>query len=107
MSANKLHVRKGDKVAVISGAWKSDEPREVLDVDVEGGRVTVADVNMRYKHEKKSPQNPQGGRIHKEFPIDASNVLMWSDKAGKGVRTHIERVDGKAIRVGTCGTRFD
>jgi len=102
-----LHVKKGDKVVVVTGAWKGDEPREVLKVDIEAGRVVVAGVNIRFKHEKRSPQNPDGGRIEKEFPIDASNVRLWSEKAGKGVRTRNERVDGKRVRVGTCGTRFD
>ena len=43
-----------------------------------------------------------------EFPIDISNVQVYSEKAGKGVRTKIELVDGKRVRVGIpCGTRFD
>lgn len=103
----RLHIKKGDKVVVTSGAWKSNEPREVLQVDIDGGTVVVAEVNMRFKHEKRSPQNPDGGRIEKEFPIDASNVMLWSEKAGKGVRTRSERIDGKRVRVGTCGTKFD
>jgi large subunit ribosomal protein L24 len=104
----KMHVRKGDKVVVTAGADRSNEPREVLEVDAESGRVIVAGVNIRVKHARRSQQNPQGGRIEKEFPIDASNVLLWSDKAGKGVRTRIEVVDGKRVRVGVpCGTHFD
>lgn len=103
-----LHVKKGDKVVVVTGADKSNEPHEVLRVDRESGRVVVEGVNQRWKHERRSQQNPEGGRVQKEFPIDASNVLLWSEKAGKGVRTRIEVVDGKRIRVGVpCGTRFD
>ena len=46
--------------------------------------------------------------MEKEFPIDASNVLLYSEKAGKGVRTRIELKDGKRVRVGIpCGTEFD
>jgi hypothetical protein len=34
--------------------------------------------------------------------------LLYSEKAGKGVRTRVEMIDGKKVRVGTsCGTRFD
>lgn len=106
--AKSLHVKKGDKVVVISGAWKSSEPREVLQVDIPNGRVIVEGVNLRWKHERRSQQNPEGGRVQREFPIDASNVLVFSDKAGKGVRTRRELVDGKRVRVGVpCGTRFD
>jgi large subunit ribosomal protein L24 len=104
----KVHVKKGDKVVVIAGAHKSDDVHEVLRVDREAGRVVVEGVNLRWKHERRSQQNPEGGRIQKEFPIDVSNVQLWSEKAGKGVRTRTEVVDGKKVRVGVpCGTRFD
>jgi len=103
----KMHVKKGDQVVVIAGADKSDTPHEVLSCDSEGGRVFVKEVNMRWKHLKRSQQNPQGGRVRKEFPIHASNVLLYSEKAKKGVRVHFETIDGKKVRVGTCGTRFD
>ena len=106
--ANRLHVKKGDKIVVIAGADKSDKVHEVLDVDVDAGKVLVEGVNMRVKHMPRSQQNPQGARTRKEFPIDASNVLLYSEKAGKGVRTGIEIVDGKKVRVGKpCGTKFD
>ena len=105
---HKVRVKKGDKVVVIAGAYKSSEPRDVLKVDREAGRVVVEGVNLRWKHERRSQQNPEGGRVQREFSIDASNVLLFSEKAGKGVRTRIEIVDGKKVRVGVpCGTRFD
>ena len=104
----KMHVRKGDKVVVIKGADRGDEPREVLEIHPETGRVVVAEVNVRIKHARRSQENPQGGRIEQECPIDASNVLLWSEKAGKGVRTRTELIDGKRVRVGvSCGTKFD
>ncbi len=103
-----LHVKKGDKVVVILGADKSKEVREVLQVDVAAGRVLVQGANIRWKHLKRSQQNPQGGRIQKEFPIEASNVLLYSEKAGKGVRTRTEVVNGSRVRIGIpCGTKFD
>ena len=42
----KLHVKKGDKVVVITGRWRSKETHEVLQVDAERGRVTVQGVNL-------------------------------------------------------------
>ena len=107
MSRARSHVKKGDKVVVIAGADKSDTVHEVLQVMAESGKVIVKDVNMRWKHQRRSQQNPKGGRVRKEFPVDASNVLLYSEKAGKGVRTRTEVVDGKRVRVGTCGTRFE
>jgi large subunit ribosomal protein L24 len=107
-SAPKLHVRRGDKVVVISGQYKSDEPREVLSVQAEAGKVTLQGVNLRYKHHRRSQENPKGGRVQMEFPIPASKVLLYSEKLQKGTRTRTEVVDGKKVRVGVkCGTRFD
>lgn len=103
-----LHVKKGDKVVVTTGQYKSNEPREVLRVDSQTGRVIVQGVNLRWKHQRRSQQNPKGGRVQLEMPIAVSNVLLFSEKLGKGTRTKIEMVDGKKCRVGvSCGTRFD
>ncbi len=103
-----LHVKKGDKVVVISGQYRSNEPREVLRVLVEAGRVVVQGVNLRWKHHKRSQENPKGGRVQIEQPISASKVLLFSEKLKRGTRTRNERQDGKAIRVGVkCGTKFD
>jgi large subunit ribosomal protein L24 len=103
-----IHVKKGDKVVVTNGQYKSAEPREVLKVEAETGRVIVQGVNIRWKHHKRSQQNPKGGRVQMEQPIDASNVLLFSEKLGKGTRTKVLVVDGKKVRVGVrCGTKFD
>ncbi len=102
-------IRAGDKVVVIAGKDKSDKPREVIKVLSVANRVIVKDANMLWKHEKPSQASPKGGRIHREFPIHLSNVLLFSEKAGKGVRIRIEKKkDGKKVRVGIpCGTVFD
>ena len=104
----RMHIRKGDKVVVTSGQYKSTEVREVLKVDAETGKVIVQGVNLRWKHQRRSQQNPKGGRIQLEQPIDASNVLLFSEKLGKGTRTKVQLVEGKRVRVGVrCGTKFD
>jgi large subunit ribosomal protein L24 len=101
------HVKKGDKVVVMSGQYKSNEPREVLKVET-GGRVIVQGVNLRWKHQKRSQQNPKGGRVQMEMPIDASKVLLFSQKLGKGTRVKTQVQDGKKVRIGIrCGTNFD
>ena len=101
-----LHVRKGDKVYVISGADKGKGPVEVVRVIPERRQVIVEGVNMRWKHTRPSQQAPKGGRVRREFPIDASKVLLYSQKVQKGVRVRHVIKDGKRVRVGTCGTEF-
>jgi len=102
-----LHVKKGDKVVVTSGQYRSTEPHEVLKVFAEARRVIVQGINLRWKHQKRSQQNPKGGRVQLEQPIAASKVLLYSEKLKRGTRTKIQVVDGKRVRVGVkCGTVF-
>jgi large subunit ribosomal protein L24 len=84
-----MHVRKDDLVEVITGddAVKG-RARKVMRVLREKGKVVVEGVNRVYKHLKAraSRRNPQGGRLAKEMPIDASNVLLYCPTCKRGVR---------------------
>ena len=83
-----MHVRKDDLVEVIAGddAVKG-RARKVLRVLPDDGKVVVEGVNRVYKHVKPNRRNPQGGRLSKEMPIDASNVLLYCNTCRRGVRT--------------------
>ena len=80
-----MHVRKGDTVAVISGNDKGKRGA-VRIVLVAENRVVVEGVNLRWKHKKPTQKDPKGERIQREFPIHSSNVMLWDEKLGKGVR---------------------
>jgi large subunit ribosomal protein L24 len=71
---NKLHVKKGDTVRVISGNDKGKDGR-ILTVYPSKERVLVEGINMRTKHQKPSQESPQGGRTQREMPIHVSNVM--------------------------------
>ena len=75
MSMSKI--KKGDTVKVITGKDK-DKEGKVIAVDKKAGRVTVEGVNMLTKHTKPSAANQNGGIVHQEGPIDASNVMYKS-----------------------------
>lgn len=83
----KLHIRKGDVVRVISGNHKGSEGK-ILRVFPERSRVIVEGVNMRMRHMKPSQAYPQGGRVEREAPIHASNVMPLDRK---GVPTRVGR----------------
>lgn len=103
----KFHVKSGDQVVVVAGNEKGKRGRVLKMLAVEN-RLVVEGVNLRTKHLQKTQANPQGGKVEREMPIPVSNVLLWSDKAQKGVRTRIEDNNGKKVRVGIpCGTQFD
>ncbi len=102
-----MHIKKGDKVQVISGKDKG-KVGEVLQVLPKTNRVIVRDVNVQTKHQKPRSLQEPGGIVKREGSIDASNVLLYDEKLGRGVRVHTEIQDGKKIRVSAkSDTRFD
>jgi len=82
---NKLHIKKGDSVIVITGEAKGQHGR-VLEVLVKKRRAIVEGVNMVSKHTKPNAQNPQGGILKKEATIHISNLLLVDPSSGKPTR---------------------
>ena len=102
-----MRICVNDEVVVVSGNEKGKRGR-VIQILKADNRVVVEGVNVRLQNLKKTQSNPEGGEVEREFPIAISNILLWSEKAGKGVRTRIEHVDGLKVRVGVpCGTKFE
>ena len=91
-------LKKGDRVVVIAGSDRGKTGR-LLAVDPRKSQVLVEGVNMKWKHVRKSQQNPQGGRTQREYPLHASNVAYWDEQAGKGVRLGATLEGGKKRRV--------
>ena len=48
--------------------------------------MSVEGVNQATKHQKARNQGQPGGIIHKEMPIDATNVMVKCPKCGKATR---------------------
>ena len=95
----KLHLKKDDIVQVISGKEKGKKGK-VLAVFPAEERLTIEKLNMVKRHTKGDGKTRQSGIIEKEAKIHISNVLMVSDKVGKGVRTKLKKLeDGKRVRV--------
>ena len=91
-----MKIKKGDMVKVIAGKDK-DKEGKVIAVNHKNGTVLVEGVNMLTKHTKPSMANQNGGIVHQEGPIDASNVMYLH----KGEATRIGfKMDGdKKVRV--------
>ena len=90
-----LKIKKGDLVKVIAGADK-DKEGKVLAVNQKDGKVLVEGVNMITKHTKPSAANQNGGIIHQEGPIDASNVMLMHN--GKATRVGFKMEGEKKVR---------
>ncbi|MDR7074782.1 large subunit ribosomal protein L24 [Fictibacillus barbaricus] len=93
-----LHVKKGDKVQVISGKDKGKQG-VILEAYPKQNRVLVEGVNVVKKHAKPSQANPQGGILSQEAPIHASNVMPLDPKTGAPTRVGYKTVDGTKVRV--------
>ena len=95
----KLKIKKGDKVVVITGKDKGKRG-DVVRVLPKESRVVVQGINMVKKNERPNPNlGRQGGIIDREAPIQASNLAIWNATAGKADRIGYSLQDGKKERV--------
>lgn len=95
----KLHVRRDDKVVVVSGKDKG-KIGEVISVQPRTGKIVVKDVNVVTKHQKPSRQNMQGGMVQMEAPIYSSKVMLYCDKCKKATRISKKILeDGTKVRI--------
>jgi large subunit ribosomal protein L24 len=95
----KMHIRKGDRVKVISGVSRGKEGT-VLRVEPEKNRVVVEGLNRRKRHMKPSQTNPEGGIVEFEAPIHASNVMLLDPSTGEPTRVRLQvGADGRRERV--------
>ena len=83
---NKLKIRTGDLVKVISGSEEDAIQLGKAGFSVKN-KVIVEGVNVVKKHIKPNANNPKGGITEKELPIHVSNISLVTS-------------DGKATRVG-------
>lgn len=93
-----MHVKKGDKVKVLTGKDRGKEGT-ILEAFPKKDRVLVEGVNMVKVHAQPSQENPQGGILNIEAPIHVSNVLPIDPKSGEPTRVGYEVRDGKKVRI--------
>ena len=102
----KLHVKKGDKVIVISGNDKGTIGN-VVEVSPKEGKVIVSGAHIVKKHVRPRPPQEQGGIVEVEGALYASKVQLYCDKCNKPTRA-AHKIDGdKKTRVCTkCGAEL-
>jgi len=106
---NSLHVKKGDRVVVVSGKDKG-KIGNVTKAMPRFNKLVVEDVNMITKAMKANPMaNFQGGLIKMESPIEASKVMLYCSKCEKATRISYKVLeDGTKTRVcKKCDEQFD
>ena len=74
-SKQKIHVKVGDQVTIISGFHKN-ETGEVIKVNKKTGKIIVKGINFKFKHLKPNTENEIGEIKQFEGPIHHSNVKL-------------------------------
>ena len=103
--ANKLKIRKGDRVKVIAGRSKG-KIGDLLRVIAADERVVVSGVNVIKRHTKPT-RTEQGGIIEREAAIHVSNVALLDPKTDKPTKIGFKFLeDGRKVRFarGSCET---
>lgn len=73
----KLHVKIGDNITIISGSEKN-KTGEVIQVNKKTGKILVKGINFKFKHIKPNKKNDVGEIKQLEAPIHHSNVKLNS-----------------------------
>jgi large subunit ribosomal protein L24 len=71
----KIHVKVGDIVVIISGFHKN-ETGEIMKINKKTGKVLVKGINFKFKHVKPNTENEIGEIKQFEAPIHHSNVRL-------------------------------
>ncbi len=105
--ANKVHVKTGDTVMIISGKDKGQKGK-VLAVSPKEKKVIVEGRAMVKKHVKPRRQGEQGGIIKAESAMYACKVMPVCPKCSKPTRVgHSVDKDGKKTRIcKKCSAEF-
>jgi large subunit ribosomal protein L24 len=90
-----MRIRVDDVVMVIRGDDRGKQGK-VLSVDHKTGKIVVEGVNLVWKHVRRSQKNPQGGRLRKEMPVDASNVALICPQTGEPTRVGVRYLEDGA-----------
>lgn len=95
---NKVHVKTGDTVVVLSGKDKGKQGK-VLQVSPKEGKVIVEGVNVVTKHVKPRKYGETGGIVKAEGALYACKVALVCPHTNKPTRIGHQIVDGKKVRI--------
>ncbi len=96
---NKLHIKTGDTVMIISGNDKGEKGK-VLAVSPKEGKVIVEGRNIVKKHVKPRKMGDQGGIVSAEGALYASKVMVVCPHCNKPTRVgHKKFADGSKERI--------
>ena len=92
--SNKIHVKTGDTVVVLSGTEKGKKGK-ILAVSPKEGKVIIEKVNLVSKHVKPRRMGDQGGIVEAEGAMYASKVQVVCPRCGKPTRVGHKILNGQ------------
>jgi large subunit ribosomal protein L24 len=104
---NKLKIKKGDSVKVISGKDKG-KTGKVLQVLPKIGKIVVENVNSHTKFERSKTAGQPGKKVSAFSPFPVSKVMLVDSNSGNptrvgytklenGTKQRIAKASGKAV----------
>ena len=74
---NKIHVKNGDTVKIISGKYRG-QIGEITKILRKKNQVIIKNINLKTKHIRPNQKEESGQIINIEAPIHSSNVMLYS-----------------------------
>ena len=74
---NKIHVKNGDTVKIISGKYRG-QIGEITKIIRKKNQVIIKNLNLKTKHIRPNQKEESGKIINIEAPIHSSNVMLYS-----------------------------
>ncbi len=103
---NKIHVKTGDMVMIMTGRDRGNKGK-VMQVSPDEKKIIVEGQNIVTKHVKPRRQGEPGGLVKAEAPLYACKVMPICPKCEKPTRVGHTVKDGKKARVcKKCGAEF-
>ena len=94
--ANKIKIKKGDEVIVLTGKDKG-KTGKIVKMFPKKMKAIVSELN-KVKKNQKPDNNQPGGIIDKEMPLHISNLSFYDPEQKKGVRLGYKIINNKKVR---------
>ena len=95
--SNKIKLKKGDEVIVLTGKDKG-KTGKIVKIFPKKMKAIVSELN-RVKKNQKPDNNQPGGIVDKEMPLHISNLSFYDPELKKGIKIGYKLDNNKKTRI--------
>tara|TARA_A100001037_G_C14801625_1_gene479153 strand:+ start:144 stop:458 length:315 start_codon:yes stop_codon:yes gene_type:complete len=95
--SNKIKLKKGDEVIVLTGKDKG-KTGKIVKIFPKKMKAIVSELN-RVKKNQKPDNNQPGGIVDKEMPLHISNLSFYDPELKKGIKIGYKLNNNKKTRI--------